>query len=42
MAEKTVEYTNASEMNAQAARLPGVYLSPSISLSKNVRGFHIS
>lgn len=42
IAEKTVEYTNANEMKAHAARLPEVYRSPSINLSKKSRGFQIN
>lgn len=42
MAEKTVEYTNAREIKAQAVRLPEVYRSPSINLSKNCSGFQMS
>ena len=42
IAEKTVEYTNAREIKAQAVRLPEVYRSPSISLSKNCSGFQMS
>jgi hypothetical protein len=42
IAEKTLEYTKANEMNAHAARFPEVYRSPSISLSKKLRGFQIN
>lgn len=42
MAENTVEYTKAKEIKAQAARFPEVYRSPSISLSRKLRGFQIN
>lgn len=42
IAEKTVEYTNANEMKAHAARFPEVYRSPSINLSRKLSGFQIN
>jgi hypothetical protein len=42
MAENTVEYTKAKEIKAQAARFPEVYRSPSIGLSRKLRGFQIN